>query len=106
MNNFCYMCGKQITVTTVINRATSNFICDECYSHSKKAKVKYKILYKNGFEDKIIQEADAEKIKLVNSLIHNGFQNSETGVLTFGDGLNEGYIIRIDDISRIQIINC
>jgi hypothetical protein len=103
MINYCYGCGKELNVTTDASRNTARVICDECYAKTKKAKVTYKILYKNGIEDKIIQEINEEQISNVNNVVYSTFNEGRNGVLTFGDGDKEGYIIRIDDISRINI---
>lgn len=105
MSNICYGCGKNITITTAADRNTARFICNNCYEKNKKAKVKYKILYRNGFQEEIIQDANEEEIKAVNNIIYNSFYEGNSGVLSFGMGSNEGYIIRIEDISRISIVN-
>jgi DNA-directed RNA polymerase subunit M/transcription elongation factor TFIIS len=103
MFDFCLSCGKELKTTSAANKKSARFICEECYAKSKEAKVTYRILYKNGIEDKIIQTANEEEIKVVNNLITHAFQEGETGVLTLGNRNKEGYIIRIDDISRIII---
>jgi NurA-like 5'-3' nuclease len=66
-------------------------------------KVKYKILYKNGFEDGIIQEESEEVLKVINDNIYQGLSEDVEGVLTFGDSKNTGYFIRLSDVSRVII---
>jgi soluble P-type ATPase len=66
-------------------------------------KAKYKILYKNGIEDEVVQEATEEEIKHLNETIYEALQNDVEGVITLGDGKNQGYFIRLSDVSRVMI---
>jgi hypothetical protein len=66
-------------------------------------KVKYKILYKNGFEDGIIQEESEEVLKVINDMIYQAFSEEVGGIFTLGDSKSTGYLIRLSDVSRVII---
>ncbi|MFJ5621977.1 hypothetical protein ACIQD3_04410 [Peribacillus loiseleuriae] len=66
-------------------------------------KVKYKILYKNGVEDEIIQKESEKEITDISLVIYKAFENELGGVLTFGDGVSAGHYVQVADVSRVLI---
>ncbi|WP_433958853.1 hypothetical protein [Cytobacillus horneckiae] len=66
-------------------------------------KVKYKILYKNGFEEEITQEGPEKDLAEMNKVMYEAIEKDMEGVLSLGDREHEGNLIRIGDISRINI---
>jgi hypothetical protein len=66
--------------------------------------IKFKILYKNGFEDEIIQEFESEEeAKTFNQAIEKSFGDELDGIFTLGDSVSEGYYIRLSDVSRVKV---
>lgn len=66
-------------------------------------KVKYKILYKSGAEDEIIQEASENVLQEVNDLIIECFKNGADGYLALSNGEEEGFMICLSDVSRVSV---
>ncbi|MEK4827839.1 hypothetical protein NSS71_25435 [Niallia sp. FSL W8-0951] len=66
-------------------------------------KMKYKVLYKNGHEDEIIQEATEKEVKNINEIIITSFNENASGYITLGDGEKKGFALRLDDISRVSV---
>ncbi|QJX62997.1 hypothetical protein HLK66_15920 [Niallia circulans] len=70
-----------------------------------KMKMKYKILYKSGHEDEIIQEATEQEVQTINDLIITSFNENTNGYITLGDGEKKGRAIRLADVSRVEVEN-
>jgi hypothetical protein len=66
-------------------------------------KAKYKILYKNGVQDEMVQEATEVELSEINKTVLEAFSGDREGFLTFGDGMKEGRFIRLSDVSRVSI---
>lgn len=67
--------------------------------------VVYKILYKNGKEDVIkqsVSEDSADDLAEVNRIINLSMKEGVNAVITFGDGVSQGYFIRVSDITRVE----
>lgn len=66
----------------------------------------YEILYKNGKEDVITQRVKEDNISEIEG-ITNTFRVCMTedvdGLVTFGDGKIDGYMVRVADVSRVKI---
>lgn len=66
--------------------------------------IKFKILYKNGIEDEIIQEFESEEeAKIFNQAIEKSFGDELDRVFTLGDSVSKGYYIRLSDVSRVTV---
>lgn len=66
-------------------------------------KVKYKILYKNGFEEEITQEGSDEELAEMNKVMYEAIEKDLVGVISLGNGENEGNFIRLEDVTRINM---
>jgi hypothetical protein len=66
-------------------------------------KMKYKVLYKNGHEDEIIQEATEKEVENTNEIIITSFFHDRDGYLSIGDGIKKGSFIRLSDVSRVSV---
>ena len=65
--------------------------------------VKFFILYKNGTEDIVKQQATEEEYNGVVKTFNDSFTEDCPAILTFGNGKDEGYFIRLSDVSRIKV---
>lgn len=65
-------------------------------------KARFTILYKSGHEDVIEQVATVEEIDKTNSETLRAFREDQIGALTFGDGKETGYFIRVEDVARLK----
>lgn len=65
----------------------------------------YDILYKNGHVDIIEQEITEENVELItqiSNLIQDSMKHDRAGYVSLGDGVKEGYTIRLSDVSRVK----
>ena len=65
--------------------------------------VEFSILYKNGHEDVIKQQATDEQYEGVTNTITEGFTEDQLAMITFGNGEDNGYFIRLSDVSRVKV---
>lgn len=66
-------------------------------------KIKYTLFFKSGSTNQIIQDAPEKEIQRINDTITEAFADDMMGVLTFGEKGKRGIIVRIDDLSMVEI---
>lgn len=65
-------------------------------------KIKYKLLFKNGVKEEVVQVAtEQEHIKII-EIVQNSFKDDLKAVITFGDGVGIGRYIRVSDLSQME----
>ena len=65
--------------------------------------VEFSVFYKNGHEDVIKQQATEEQYEEVINTFTESFKEDCPAIITFGNGEDEGYFIRLSDVSRVKI---
>ena len=63
----------------------------------------FTVLYKNGREDVIKQQATEEQYEDVIETFGESFKEDCPAIITFGNGEDEGYFIRLSDVVRVKV---
>ena len=65
----------------------------------------YKFLYRNGHEDTFSHDFTFDEAQLVNETIETSMREGVSAFLSFGDGDTAGHMIRLEDVTRVTILN-